>query len=303
MKAGAPEGAHLDVMPTTFPARRPAVTPFLKWPGGKRWLAPIVARALHPEIKGRYYEPFVGSGAVHLALEYPRAVLSDANAELIETLVTTAADPEAVVRATWRFTNTADCYYRVRQSRPRTYVGRAARFIYLNRTSWGGVYRVNRDGQFNVPFANNQRPICRLEPVTRAATLFQRATLMSSDFEAVLDLTRDGDVVYADPPYVGRADGPEGFDRYHKRRFTWDDQCRLATALHRAVARGVFVALSARAGLGIEALYPGWYSTSLSRICRVARDRQSRKQYDEVVLTSKVVDQRILAQAPAQTLL
>ena len=197
------------------------VQPFLKWPGGKRWLVPQLAPILQEGLRGRYFEPFLGSGAMFLGTEPSEAVLSDINNELITTLTEIASDPERVVAAVWRFSNTADCYYRVRRSQPRTAIGVAARFLYLNRTAWGGVHRLNRRGEFNTPFGDSGRVICRLKPVQKAAALFADATLLSGDFEEVVDLAREGDVIYADPPYVGPHTGHDHFKRYNKSGFSW----------------------------------------------------------------------------------
>ncbi len=138
-----------------------SVRPFLKWPGGKRWLAPWLAEIIRPELGGSYYEPFLGGGAVFLQLSPATAVLSDLNEDLITTLDTIRNYPERVVHAAWRFTNTKTCYERVRKMGPRTDIGAAARFLYLNRTCWGGIYRLNRKGEFNTPFGNSGRAICR----------------------------------------------------------------------------------------------------------------------------------------------
>src|SRR5262245_58207726 len=107
-----------------------AAMPFLKWPGGKRWLARRLAEILRPELTGTYWEPFLGAGVVFLQLRPERAVLSDVNADLIRCLRTVRRYPRAVVNAIWRFSNTEECYYQVRKMAPRTAVGKAARFIF-----------------------------------------------------------------------------------------------------------------------------------------------------------------------------
>src|SRR5947208_1880310 len=100
--------------------------PFLKWPGGKRWLAGRLAKILKGELTNTYYEPFVGGGAVFLALQPDHAVLGDINSELIQSLRIIRRLPQQVVRAVWRLSNTPECYYRTRDSEPTTNVGRAA---------------------------------------------------------------------------------------------------------------------------------------------------------------------------------
>lgn len=132
------------------------MTPFLKWPGGKRWFVACHAHLLPTEY-GRYVEPFLGSGAVFFHLQPKRALLSDMNAELIATykaVKADAADVERLLRAHHR-RHTHEHYYAIRDARLRTASTRAARFIYLNRTCFNGIYRVNLDGVFNVPVGTN----------------------------------------------------------------------------------------------------------------------------------------------------
>src|SRR5713226_8215221 len=139
--------------PDMNPSNTDQIIPFLKWAGGKQWLIPH----LQPLIKtdaGKYIEPFLGGGSVFFSSLPRNAFLSDRNKELIETYKAVQKNAEAVIHLLRRFSYTEDCYYHARESRPRSSVGRAARFIYLNRTCWNGLYRVNRDGDFNVPIGS-----------------------------------------------------------------------------------------------------------------------------------------------------
>jgi DNA adenine methylase len=261
--------------------------PFLKWVGGKRWLAPALAPLVRAYLTGTYIEPFGGGAALLLHLAPADAVLGDVNAELIETFETVQARPEDVVHAVWRFSNTPECYYRVRAAVPRTAVGRAARFIYLNRTAWGGIYRLNGEGAFNVPFGSTGRRICRKDLIVNAAEALTSTRFTVADFSKTIDSAGAGDVVYADPPYVGRDLGrEESFARYHFPPFTWPDQERLARCAHAAVARGATVFVTARGSVGVEGLYPGWQATPLTRKQRVSRRLDRRQLYSETLLFS-----------------
>lgn len=268
------------------PTREQKCEPFLKWPGGKRWLAPILADILKNELSGCYYEPFLGAGAVFLHLQPTCAVLSDRNKDLVEFLCTVREYPDEVVRAVWRWSNTADCYYHVRSCRPRTEIGRAARFLYLNRTCWGGIYRTNKEGHFNVPFGDSGRGLCRLIHVCLVAAALSSATLLEEDFESILDGSIKGDVVYADPPYTAKGED-NGFLRYNERLFSWSDQERLAATCKRARRRGVFVAVSGLSHPELMALYKGWWVLKLMRHSLVSRIPTSRKKVSEVVLFSR----------------
>lgn len=260
--------------------------PFLKWPGGKRWVAGALAMVLRQHLSGTYYEPFVGAGAVFLRLRPERAVLSDSNAELIACLQTTAESPEAVVERVWRWSNRRDCYYRVRSMRPRTRVSAAARLIYLTGTCWGGIYRVNKRGQFNVPFGSSGRQVCNRMAVLRAAEQFASATLTCSDFAPIVSKATGGDVVYVDPPYTTRGEN-NGFVRYNERLFSWRDQERLAVSCRGAARRGAFVAVSGLRHRSMLGLYPGWHVMELRRPSTVSRRREGRRVVREVILFSE----------------
>jgi DNA adenine methylase len=267
------------------------IDPFLKWPGGKRWLTTILCGIFAAELKNTYYEPFLGAGAMYLSLRPKSAILSDKNKELIAFLNTVKRNPSAVVRAVWRWSNEESCYYRVRESAPRTEIGKAARFLYLNRTCWGGIYRLNRKGEFNVPFGNSGRTICRHEAVVLAASAFRRAKLLVADFEEVMENAKTGDVIYADPPYTTRGAG-NGFVRYNESIFSWQDQLRLADAARQAADRGSFVAVSGLNHVEFLELYPNWFVAELQRPSNVGRDVFSRRQVCEAVVFSRrpVVD-------------
>lgn len=260
--------------------------PFLKWPGGKSWLAPHLVELIRGELTGTYIEPFLGSAAVFLRLSPRRAILSDCNAALIRALRTIRDHPHRVVDLAWRFSNTEDCYYRVRRMRPKTATGFAARFLFLNRTCWGGIYRLNRHGEFNVPFGNSGRRICHKGSLIAAATSFKKAALLSADFEDVVGKGVRGDVVYVDPPYTTRGQN-NGFIRYNERLFSWADQVRLAAACKRAAKRGAFVIISGPWHRDILKLYPGWWAGKLARRSTVSRDVEGRKKVSEVLLFSR----------------
>ncbi len=132
----------------------PVARPVLKWAGGKQWLAPAARLLMPPNFVGRYWEPFLGGGAFFFALSPKRATLSDRNEELIQTYTALRDDPEAVVELLRRHRYKYRFYYRTRKRVPRSQQGVAARMIYLNRTCWNGLYRVNRQGEFNTPFGD-----------------------------------------------------------------------------------------------------------------------------------------------------
>ena len=260
--------------------------PLLKWPGGKRWLAPVLTSLLREELSGTYFEPMLGSGAVFLKLAPTSAHLADMNAELVSCLETIRDHPEAVIRRLWHLSNTADCFYRVRSMKPRTKVGLAARFVFLNRTCWGGLYRINRAGEFNVPFGNSKRVICRKASLMSVAKCLRGVRLRCADFEATIAIAGKGDVVYADPPYVSVGQN-NGFVRYNEHLFAWRDQERLARASRSAARRGAFVTVSGLWHDSVLALYPGWWAIRVERDSLIAREVACRRPVSEVLIFSR----------------
>jgi len=265
--------------------RQRVAAPFLKWPGGKRWLAPFMTRLIEPHLRGRYIEPFLGGGAIFLAMSPCKARLSDVNDQLISCYEVVRDDPERLIQAVWRFSNSRACYYRVRASAPRGKIGAAARFIYLNRTCWGGIYRVNRRAEFNTPFGDSGRVICSGGNLRKCAGALKTAVLRSGDFEEAVEEASAGDVVYADPPYVTRQ-GVERFLRYNDAVFRWQDQKRLAESAQGAAGRGALVVVSAPADWQIAGLYRGWWCLEVTRQCSVARSVRDRKPVRELLLFS-----------------
>lgn len=243
--------------------------PFLKWAGGKARLAPIVA-ARAPRAFGRYHEPFVGGGAVFFALaEEGRAraaVLSDANCELVECY---AVVREAVTGLVVRLAELANAYtsrdpegrraffYEQRAAAPGTPEARAARLIFLNRTCYNGLYRVNSRGEFNVPHGRYRNPRILDEAGLRAAShVLQRVELSCGDFETACNAADDGDFVYLDPPYQPLSP-TASFTSYTAGDFGRADQERLRDAFEAMTRRGVAAMLSNSDHEAVRRLYDG----------------------------------------------
>lgn len=208
-------------------------TPFVRWAGAKRAMVPALMRAV-PADYNRYVEPFVGSGAMFFALEPERAVLSDALAPLVETYLAVRDDPTAVHAHLSQWKVDKESYYEVRSQSPDDPMARAARFIYLNKTCWNGLYRVNLRGEFNVPFGRPKSSNIVSTPTLEAcsAALRRCEALGVGDFQQILKECTAGDLVFLDPPYV-TGHNNNGFIEYNEKLFTWNDQCRLAGEVRR----------------------------------------------------------------------
>ncbi len=223
--------------------------PLVKWAGGKRALLADLLPLVPREVR-TFYEPFAGGAAFFLALAPQHAVLGDANRDLIELYQAVRDDPEAVIAALDRLqphVQDRDHYYRVRAGDPAalSLPERAARLIYLNKTCYNGLYRVNRSGRFNVPFGRYAKPPLLYDRANllAAATLLRGAELRCADFVEVLADAGEGDFAYLDPPYVPLS-ATASFTAYTSGVFGPAEQRRLAEVFHDLTRRGCRALLS-----------------------------------------------------------
>jgi DNA adenine methylase len=220
------------------------IVPFLKWAGGKRWL--IHSKQLEiPVSFGTYIEPFLGGGAMFLKLAPEKAILSDINHDLInayEAVRNHPADIEIRLRSL-QTQHDKDHYYWMRAQQFENPIERAVQFIYLNRTCWNGLYRVNLKGKFNVPIGTKDKVVLDSDDFTATSYLLKNAEICRSDFEVTIDKAGNGDFLFVDPPYTVKHN-MNGFVRYNENLFSWEDQKRLMTSLLRAKRRGTYILLT-----------------------------------------------------------
>ena len=232
-------------------AEQAPTQPFVKWAGGKRRLVPALAPYFPDEI-GTYWEPFVGGGAVFFAFarRIKHAILSDTNEELVLTYQIVKSDVEALIeqlrlhkrkhdkRAGQTYEDGKTYYRRVRDAEPTEPVEIAARFLYLNKTCYNGLYRVNSKGKFNVPEGRYKNPdICNADRLRETSQVLQNATIRVGDFTSIVQPSRN-DFVYCDPPYDGV------FTSYQASGFGENDQERLRNAANAWTRSGARVVLS-----------------------------------------------------------
>jgi DNA adenine methylase len=245
---------------------RPSAAPFIKWAGGKTQLLAQLAPLLPPDVRRcRYHEPFLGGGALYFYLRPARAVLSDQNAHLIAAWNAVQREPEPLIAALLPLEagHSEDQYYAVRArwngERERlTPLERAALFIYLNKTGYNGLWRVNSRGDNNVPAGRYQHPRVVDPELVRADAelLRRRARLLVAPFETVLARAGAGDFVYLDPPYHPRSE-TASFTAYVEGGFGESDHRRLAEVVAQLDRRGCRVLLSNSDGAFVRELYHG----------------------------------------------
>ncbi len=231
-------------------------TPLVKWAGGKRRMLPLLVPFV-PETFGTYHEPFVGGGAMFYGLRPERAVLGDTNPELINTYTVVRDDVDGLVLELRKHHHDETHFYEVRALDPSKLepVQRAARFIFLNKTCFNGLYRVNRAGRFNVPFGKYAAPLICDEPNLRAcSTALKEVALHREPFERVLDRAVAADFVYFDPPYLPTS-ATSSFTGYTQDGFGLADHRRLRDVAAALKVRGVHVVISNSAAPAIRELY------------------------------------------------
>lgn len=273
-------------MPRIQRALAPAkAAPFLKWAGGKGRLLGQFA-SLFPTRFNHYYEPFVGAGAVFFHLEPARATISDTNPDLIACYQTLQQDPEALIELLRMYRHDRDFYYHVRDldARELSPVQRAARMIFLNKTCFNGLWRVNRSGRFNVPFGDYKNPKILDPDNLRAVTsILQTTRIHCRPFEAVAAEARRGDFVYFDPPYHP-VSATSSFTSYGADDFKPADQERLAATFRELDRSGVKVMLSNSDVPFIRELYQGFRIEQVWAARAINRDGSKRGAVSEVVV-------------------
>lgn len=260
--------------------------PFLKWAGGKQRLLSTILKRLPAQ--GRLIEPFVGAGSVFLSGRYHQAVLNDANVDLVAVWTAIKERPAQFCRdASALFTaenHCASAYLRIRRefNECGDRYERAVRFIYLNRFGFNGVYRVNSRGEYNVPYGRPPSlPGFPWDQIEAASCRLERAIILGSDFRFVMELAKEGDVVYCDPPYLPM--GETAFTAYTQRGFRVSDHEALVDVAKRAVDRGALVAISNHDTEQTRDLYAGFELHALTCARHVAGKVQSRKGVGEVL--------------------
>lgn len=263
---------------------------FLKWAGGKNWFINNHYDKL-PINYNTYIEPFLGGGSVFFRMEPERSILSDTNRELILTYKA-IRNKRIKLYETLKIhseNHSREYYYQMRESVFTRSVDIAARFIYLNRTCFNGLYRVNKDNKFNVPIGTHNNVLHETDMFKERAKLLKKAKLFVCDFETTINLSSEGDFLFCDPPYTVQHNS-NGFVSYNEKLFSWEDQIRLSQALIRAKDRGVQIILTNANHESVRNLYinEGFLLEPVSRYSSVSGKKESRTQYEELIISANI---------------
>ena len=268
------------------------VAPVLKWVGGKRQLLDTLTPLLPKKIT-TYCEPFVGGGALLFSLQPNCAYVNDINDELIRVYTVIKNDVEALIAALQEYKNEAEFFYAVRdwdRNREKynalSDVEKAARILYLNKTCYNGLFRVNNSGEFNSPFGNYRNPNMVNAPTLRAVSSYLNTAtvhLSSVDYAQVLDILPQGTFVYLDPPYDPVSD-TASFTGYAKGGFSRDDQIRLRECCDALTAKGLKFMLSNSATDFIREQYAAYNIITVHAKRAINSDSTKRGEVDEMVV-------------------
>lgn len=259
----------------------------VKWAGGKSRLVPILLKIVPNDIN-RYVEPFFGGGALFWALNRKGSLIADSNEELINFYTIIRNEPEELLRSTRSMTISKEEYYRIRSLIPQELdpIQRAARFIYLNKSCFNGLYRVNRQGQFNTPFGGKTDvKLLDARNLRMASKLLQDTEIICGDYKDVLPMLKEGDFVYLDPPYVPIGKYSD-FNRYTSQFFTYEDQEALSTVFTGLSRRGIKAILSNSHSERVAALYSAFQQIVVEAPRQINCKPEGRGKVKELIIAN-----------------
>lgn len=276
--------------------KNPLVKPFVKWAGGKRQLMSEIMKH-KPKTYKKFVEPFVGGGSVFMELQNNKTVINDFNSELINTYIVVRDNVDELIEELEKHkeNDSKEYFYTLRQwdrngiLEEKSHVERASRFIYLNKTCFNGLFRVNSQNQFNVPYGNYKNPNIVNKEVLIANSKFLNKSgikIMNGDFEKAAKTARKGDFVYFDPPYAPLVEDSQNFVGYTLNGFSYEEQVRLRNLFIELDKKGCFVMLSNSSSKLIHELYSDYKENTI--IIGATRNINSkvsgRGKVDEVLI-------------------
>lgn len=266
------------------------VKPFLRWAGGKNWYTKFIEAEL-PESFNDYYEPFLGGGSVFFYLKSKglikkKAFLSDSNADLINTYKVIKNNLEELFIYLREHVDSEDEYYRIRNLQTKNPIEMAARFLYLNKTSFNGIYRVNRNGEYNVPYGRrNLVNLYNYEHLKEVSSLLENTYISCQDFKVRCRSIKTSDLVFIDPPYTVAHEN-NGFVQYNQSIFSWNNQIQLSKISRKINEKGAFFIITNACHDSIKELYKTGMQTQIARSSTIGGKGAKRANYNEIIITN-----------------
>lgn len=260
--------------------------PVLRWAGGKTWMVKQLL-SIMPQDYQNYHEPFVGGGSVFLNIcNNSKGYISDTNKELICFYSQVKYNVEELVDLISTFTNTEPEYYIIRNWLPKTELEIAARFYYLNRTCFNGLYRVNQEGKFNVPYGFRHVSIVDRERFANFNQRLKKVHISCRDFYKAIKNVGKNDFVFLDPPYTV-AHNKNGFIEYNQNIFSWDDQERLCEGVCLLMKQGAYFLMTNGCHSSIRNLYKNiGKHLEIDRYSTISSNMNARKRISELIITN-----------------
>ena len=265
-------------------------TSFLRWAGGKTKLVKKLLLFIPEDIqKYRYIEPFIGGGSLFFTVSPKNAIISDLNTHLIKCYIFVRDNPEKVYKYLMFLANehSSSSYYKIRDiyNSSEYSIEQAARFIYLNKTSFNGIFRVNNNGKFNVPYGKKDSPVFpSLDQLVKASKILKYTQIYNYSYDDLPINYRNGDFVYLDPPYPP-LNGTSFFTHYTSERFNDDDQLHLANFAKKLDKNNCKIMISNADTPRIRKYYNGWNINSLS-VTRWITCKSIKHKVNELIITN-----------------
>ncbi len=272
---------------TTTSIEKISCEPFLRWAGGKRWFLKDLVKFLPKDGYNNYHELFLGGGAIYFHLQPTKtSFLNDFNPDLIHTYECVKDDVEKVLERLKEFKNTKKDYYEIRAKKFRNNYKKAAKFIYLNQTSFNGIYRVNLKGEYNVPYGFRTKDFIEEENLKLISKALKPCIFSSNDFASGLNNVKKNDLVFLDPPYTV-AHNNNGFIKYNQKLFSLEDQYRLRDLLLKINEIGAYYILTNAAHKKINEIFgPLSKKHELSRASLIGGKNAIRGKFTEYIFTN-----------------
>lgn len=266
------------------------IKPFLRWAGGKTWLTKHIEEFLPTEFNN-YFEPFIGGGAIFLHLKSNgyiknKSYLSDSNRDLINAYRIIKSNPNDLIKLLQEFKNTEEEYYKIRKASFDNNIENASKFIYLNKTSYNGIYRVNSKGEYNVPYGHRKtKELFDFDNILKISEMFEKTYFSVTDFKRKCGDTKENDFIFLDPPYTVAHEN-NGFIQYNQSLFSWQNQIELAQILESLEQKRTHFVLTNASHTSIDELYQTGNKNILTRASTIGGTGAKRTNYNEIIISN-----------------
>ena len=263
-------------------------TPFLRWAGGKRWILKQLHNYLPINGFNQYHEPFIGGGSIFFHLQPEKAFISDLNKELINAYTAVQQDVELVISFLKGFKNIEEDYYQIRSIKFCDFFQEAARFIYLNQTSFNGIYRVNLSGEYNVPYGKRHNFKFNYDNLRKVSKNIKNTSFSSGDFSEAIQNIKKGDLVFLDPPYTVTHNS-NGFIQYNQKIFSLSEQYKLSEMIDKIKDIGAYYILTNAAHPEVKSIFQKDDPVfEVNRSSTIGGIGSKRGKYAELIMTNGV---------------